>query len=190
MNKESMELWVEYIKFEMGFVETLRRRWDVLGITPGKGGNDVEESEGGVEQVMRGAIVKTVIEEASKSLGAKPTFFKSVLELMESFPFSDEDTRTDLKRFIYEQLKESCWETGEGRWLYVLRDLPSVGADVWDVDMLRARHDEMLKVLKEGWTEREQFKKLYENWLKAMLESLDIDELKQFLLLSYKRIRV
>ena len=32
MNPESIELWVEYVKMELGWVETLRRRWDVLGL--------------------------------------------------------------------------------------------------------------------------------------------------------------
>src|ERR1700742_3567236 len=36
MNSHSVELWIEYVKFELGFVETLRRRWEVLGIAPGR----------------------------------------------------------------------------------------------------------------------------------------------------------
>ncbi|KAF9474566.1 hypothetical protein BDN70DRAFT_815448, partial [Pholiota conissans] len=30
LNGESMELWREYLKMELGFIESLRRRWDVL----------------------------------------------------------------------------------------------------------------------------------------------------------------
>lgn len=32
LNGESAELWIEYLKMELGFVEGMRRRWDVLGI--------------------------------------------------------------------------------------------------------------------------------------------------------------
>ena len=60
MNKESEELWTEYIKFEMGFVEVVRRRRELLGLN--------EASENDSERlVMEGGIVKTVIEQAVKS---------------------------------------------------------------------------------------------------------------------------
>ncbi|KIK68900.1 hypothetical protein GYMLUDRAFT_624408 [Collybiopsis luxurians FD-317 M1] len=36
LNADSVEMWTEYIKMELGFVESLRRRWDVLGITSDK----------------------------------------------------------------------------------------------------------------------------------------------------------
>ncbi|KAG6821051.1 hypothetical protein H0H93_007941 [Arthromyces matolae] len=32
LNDESIELWREYVKMELGFIESLRRRWEVLGI--------------------------------------------------------------------------------------------------------------------------------------------------------------
>ncbi len=32
MNSESIEMWREYVRMELGFVESLRRRWSVLGI--------------------------------------------------------------------------------------------------------------------------------------------------------------
>ncbi|KAF9268817.1 hypothetical protein L218DRAFT_954258 [Marasmius fiardii PR-910] len=32
LNPESIEMWKEFIKMELGFIESLRRRWDVLGI--------------------------------------------------------------------------------------------------------------------------------------------------------------
>ena len=52
INGDSMDLWIEYVKIEMGFIERLRRRWEVLGI----------ETEN--EEVMSGAIVETVITNA------------------------------------------------------------------------------------------------------------------------------
>ena len=32
LNSDSMEMWREYIRMELGFVEGMRRRWNVLGI--------------------------------------------------------------------------------------------------------------------------------------------------------------
>lgn len=52
MNSDSVEMWREYVRMELGFVESLRRRWSVLGIdTKGKGkdtgaGKDKEEVQG------------------------------------------------------------------------------------------------------------------------------------------------
>ncbi|KAF5330694.1 hypothetical protein D9619_006041 [Psilocybe cf. subviscida] len=38
MNGTSVEMWTEYVRMELGFVESLRRRWAVLGISvPGDG---------------------------------------------------------------------------------------------------------------------------------------------------------
>ena len=31
LNADSVEMWREYVRMELGFVESLRRRWSVLG---------------------------------------------------------------------------------------------------------------------------------------------------------------
>jgi hypothetical protein len=54
INGDSMDLWKEYVKMEMGFIERLRRRWEVLGVEN--------------EEVMSGAIVETVITNALQGL--------------------------------------------------------------------------------------------------------------------------
>ena len=66
LNKEHVPLWIEYVKFELGFVEGLRRRWDVLGV----GSEDVlaDSSEEARKEIMQGAIVKAVISEAAKGV--------------------------------------------------------------------------------------------------------------------------
>ncbi|KZS98366.1 hypothetical protein SISNIDRAFT_404625 [Sistotremastrum niveocremeum HHB9708] len=56
INRESLLLWREYVKMEIGFVEGLRRRWAVLG---------VEEQES-MREVLDGGIVRTAIAEARK----------------------------------------------------------------------------------------------------------------------------
>ena len=94
LNPESIEMWREYVKMELGFVESLRRRWGVLGIeVEAKGkqrAQDVDESqemddnevermqldaedegdegEAARRQIMEGAIVKSVMSNAVKGL--------------------------------------------------------------------------------------------------------------------------
>jgi len=69
LNKENVALWTEYVKFELGFVEGLRRRWDVLGLGSEEGGaaaGGEDASEEARREIMQGGIVKAVISEAAK----------------------------------------------------------------------------------------------------------------------------
>lgn len=78
LNAESVELWTEYVKMELTYVETLRRRWAVLGIegaAKGKGKSADEnstlpddESEESRRLVMEGAVVLAVMENALKGM--------------------------------------------------------------------------------------------------------------------------
>ncbi|KAJ3727158.1 U3 small nucleolar RNA-associated protein 6-domain-containing protein [Lentinula raphanica] len=43
LNEKSVEMWTEYVRMELGFVESLRRRWGVLGIGEGMGGEGTSE---------------------------------------------------------------------------------------------------------------------------------------------------
>ncbi|TFK54305.1 hypothetical protein OE88DRAFT_1625427 [Heliocybe sulcata] len=50
MNPESVDMWREYLKMEMGWVESVRRRWSVLGLdTKGKG-----REKRGISRVLAG----------------------------------------------------------------------------------------------------------------------------------------
>ena len=68
MNPESAELWTEYVKMELGYIESLRRRWEVLGINTEKAPKGEDESEGTRKLVMQGAIVRAVLENAVKGV--------------------------------------------------------------------------------------------------------------------------
>jgi len=57
MNPESIDMWIEYLRMELGFVETVRRRWETLGI---------RGEEEGARVVMEGGIVESVISSAGK----------------------------------------------------------------------------------------------------------------------------
>jgi U3 small nucleolar RNA-associated protein 6 len=49
LNADSVDLWREYVKMELGFVESIRRRWAVLGISVGGKG---KQAAGTADTVM------------------------------------------------------------------------------------------------------------------------------------------
>jgi U3 small nucleolar RNA-associated protein 6 len=89
LNAGCAELWREYVRLEMGFVEAVRRRWDVLGISLDDDDEDDEDGSGQGERVdraeeeamgdtarraiMSGAIVRQAIDSAAK--GELSTFY-------------------------------------------------------------------------------------------------------------------
>jgi U3 small nucleolar RNA-associated protein 6 len=64
MNGERAELWAELVRVELSFVEGLRRRWHVLGVKVGGEAMDVDDEAR--EEVMQGAIVRSVMESAAR----------------------------------------------------------------------------------------------------------------------------
>lgn len=81
LNADSTEMWREYVRLELGFVEAVRRRWGVLGITleSDDGEEEGERVDRAEEQamgdaarreIMDGAIVRQAIDSAAK--GERP----------------------------------------------------------------------------------------------------------------------
>lgn len=129
LNADSVDMWREYVRMELGFVEGMKRRWTVLGIheedhpvaeaetttaeedtaplTPEeiaaeKGGDEGERAR---QAIMDGAIVKSVILSAAKALPSINLF--SALEvLIRSYP-SQERLRTALLDHLYSVLKDT-----------------------------------------------------------------------------------
>jgi U3 small nucleolar RNA-associated protein 6 len=79
LNADCVDMWREYVRLELGFVEALRRRWDVLGIsledtspdgeTQGERVDRAEEKAMGDtarQAIMDGAIVREAIDGAAK----------------------------------------------------------------------------------------------------------------------------
>jgi U3 small nucleolar RNA-associated protein 6 len=74
LNAGSVEMWREYVRLELGFVEAVRRRWELLGIeVEGGGGGErvdkaAEEAMGDEARraIMDGAIVRQAIDSAAK----------------------------------------------------------------------------------------------------------------------------
>ncbi|CUA70428.1 U3 small nucleolar RNA-associated protein 6 [Rhizoctonia solani] len=92
INPESVELWTEYIRMELGYCEGLRRRWKTLGIDPSS-----QNDEGqAVEAIVSGAVARTVISSAIESF---PTLalLGSVQTLLLSYP-------TELRAGLIEHL--------------------------------------------------------------------------------------
>lgn len=58
LNAESVEMWREYVRMELGFIESLRRRWDILGISDvggsGKGKEKAKETDLALDVDMDG----------------------------------------------------------------------------------------------------------------------------------------
>ncbi|KAI0073382.1 hypothetical protein K474DRAFT_1721714 [Panus rudis PR-1116 ss-1] len=123
MNNDSVEMWREYVKMELGFVESMRRRWSVLGIDvdgkdKGKGKERIsaisegeaeqmqvdaeeegDESEAARREILQGAIVKSVISSAVKAL-PKPELLLSLNSLLITFP-SPQALRSTLLDYLY-----------------------------------------------------------------------------------------
>ncbi len=77
LNADCASMWREYVRLELGFVEALRRRWDVLGISlvdqDGESQGEridraEEEAMGDAARraIMDGAIVRQAIDSAAK----------------------------------------------------------------------------------------------------------------------------
>ncbi|KAG0706054.1 U3 small nucleolar RNA-associated protein 6-domain-containing protein [Suillus ampliporus] len=128
LNADSVDMWREYVRMEMGFVEGMKRRWTVLGIheedhpvdetektaeedmaplTPEeiaaeKGGDEGEKAR---QAIMDGAIVKSVISSAAKALPSI-SLFSALEDLIRSYP-SQEHLRTALLDHLYGVLKDT-----------------------------------------------------------------------------------
>ena len=105
LNSDNVEMWKEYVKMELGFIEGLRRRWELLGIrvdVKGKGkdtlDSDVENmevdaieedsAEAARREIMQGGIVKAVIANAAKGGVVCTSSLRTFLTFLANWPFS------------------------------------------------------------------------------------------------------
>ncbi|KAG6920097.1 hypothetical protein DXG01_010165 [Tephrocybe rancida] len=128
LNAESVELWREYVKMELGFIESLRRRWEILGIDTKNGElsqdtdaadpsglimpgvDDAAAAEGPMEEeeadgadarkeILQGAIVKSVMSGAAQAL-PKNELFETLKTLLTEYP-SPPPLRDTLLEHLY-----------------------------------------------------------------------------------------
>ncbi|KAJ6497859.1 U3 small nucleolar RNA-associated protein 6-domain-containing protein [Mycena sanguinolenta] len=112
LNAESVDMWREYVRMELVFMENLRRRWDVLGLDNEKGkGRAEEDPEQHAEPadaraaIMDGAIVKSVIASAVQAVDSID-LFEALITLIHEFPVAD-GVRTDLLEQVYRLLRKA-----------------------------------------------------------------------------------
>ncbi|KAI0250182.1 U3 small nucleolar RNA-associated protein 6-domain-containing protein [Lactifluus subvellereus] len=181
LNAGAAEMWREYVRLELGFVEAVRRRWDVLGIAVdedekdgsvvggegrGKGGERVDRAEeeamgdAARRAVMDGAIVRHAIDAAAKAL---PTIelFRGLQTLIAGYP-APGSLRRSLLDHLDVRLAESLPGDAAGVVLRATRGLALAPAEEEEfaggstlVDALRRANEEMLAALRaDTMTER------------------------------------
>ncbi|KAF9059793.1 U3 small nucleolar RNA-associated protein 6-domain-containing protein [Rhodocollybia butyracea] len=92
LNADNVEMWTEYVKMELGFIESLRRRWDLLGISKVETESDMDpeivkldQEEAARTHVLDGIIVKAVLDSAVKAL-PQIELFESLNQLLTTYP--------------------------------------------------------------------------------------------------------
>ncbi|KAJ7039218.1 U3 small nucleolar RNA-associated protein 6-domain-containing protein [Mycena alexandri] len=173
INPESIEMWREYVRMELAFMESLRRRWDVLGLDEkGKGREALGEGEEAGEMhadqaseealadgetgaaearaaIMRGGIVKSVIGSAASAVD-RPELFEALIGLMHEFPLTDAGVKRVLLEQVYGLLRAACPRDPRAARLLAGRFLTGelVGEEL--VDGIERANEEMLGLCGDG----------------------------------------
>lgn len=131
MIPKSHDLWREYIKLELGWVEGLRRRWQVLGVNiEPKAGVDVDtdaltggegsfgpDGEDARKAILSGQLALHAINSALE--GIPPTdpmgmeFRQSLLDALRVYPSA---LRTKCLEAVYDNLRRIDGDAGKGVW--------------------------------------------------------------------------
>lgn len=107
MNPESIDMWREYVRMELGFIESLRRRWDVLGIsligTAQSKGNKGKDQVDPSEHIQFGGGLSDVIGsegEGQEGAGAPPSSSRGQKEIETEYGRLDGDEGAAARRQI------------------------------------------------------------------------------------------
>ncbi|KAH7108205.1 U3 small nucleolar RNA-associated protein 6-domain-containing protein [Auriculariales sp. MPI-PUGE-AT-0066] len=131
LNGESVELWREYARMELGYVERLRRRWDKLGAKSrtedDAAGEDEDEDEGEAARrlVLDGAIVCEVITNAIKA-APRWELFEAFHGVLISHPWS---VRANVMQHLLESVPPAVNEAHSARFA-LLRATRSLGYEL------------------------------------------------------------
>ncbi|KAK0213041.1 U3 small nucleolar RNA-associated protein 6-domain-containing protein [Desarmillaria ectypa] len=210
LNADSIDMWREYVKMELGFIESLRRRWDVLGIEEDdktaterdralmidefRGQDDVipievdddaekDEGEEARKEIMKGAIVKSVISNAVEAL-PKIELFESLNDVITQYPVQP-SLRESLVAHLDDLLRQRLHEHPRSMKLLASRFLGSDMAGCELVEGIR-KANEMLMGATDGGEEGvlEGYGNFVEQWCKAAID----ENLKLYLIGSLERV--
>ncbi|KAH9485258.1 U3 small nucleolar RNA-associated protein 6 [Psilocybe cubensis] len=189
LNPESLEMWKEYVKMELGFIESLRRRWDVLGIKLGAKEEEKEdaselivgegisekevdktaemdgeyEKEEARRKVMDGAIVASVISSAAQAI-PRVELFECIKEAICNYP-SPGGLRQRLLDHLYEEARRRL--PGDARMaVFVARR--QLGAGVTGsalVEGIRTANEELAGRIRETGAKNEELCAAYMEFL-------------------------
>ncbi|KAL6308122.1 U3 small nucleolar RNA-associated protein 6-domain-containing protein [Sparassis latifolia] len=219
LNADSVEMWREYVRMELGFVESLRRRWGVLGIDvaqgdKGKGkemekekaidegllafedeamgeGEDVQmaadqeegaEDEAARRDIMQGAIVKSVMDNAAKAL-PKFELFASLHDLLVTYPCPPE-LRDALLEHLFVLLRSTLPTDPAAIKLSATRYLtPGLKGEAL-IDALKGANEQLVKAVRDNSTSSSSLAAAYATFVKEWCKKDVDDTLKGYLVAS------
>ncbi|KAJ7124943.1 U3 small nucleolar RNA-associated protein 6-domain-containing protein [Mycena epipterygia] len=201
INPESVDMWREYVRMELGFIESLRRRWDVLGLDDkGKGREQEEEEEEDTEAllaadgassaearaaIMQGAIVKSVIASAVQALD-KVELFEALIALIHEFPLADGLARVLLEQ-VYGLLRAARPRDPRAARMLAQRFLEPGLAGEELVDAVQRANDTFVALCGDGGEDMFQ---AYVEFAAAVCEGLMDESLKLYLVSSVRGLIV
>ncbi|KAG6811996.1 hypothetical protein H0H92_004961 [Tricholoma furcatifolium] len=213
LNAESIELWREYVKMELGFIENLRRRWEVLGINttkpsqekqgtdsvdtssfimPDVGDTDIpdepkeEEADGADarKEILQGAIVKSVMNNAAQAL-PKIELFTSLKTLLMEYP-SPAPLRESLLEHLYNVLGKTLPNDAGAIKIRANRHLrPDLKGESL-VEGLKRANEELVEATGAGASEEvyQVYAEFVEEWCGAVIDR----NMKQYLISTLRSI--
>ncbi|KAJ3530930.1 hypothetical protein NM688_g7645 [Phlebia brevispora] len=214
LNSESVEMWREYVKMEMGFVEGMRRRWGVLGIEmkgkekargsmeDGMEENEVAEmqhdadgkgddAEQARRQILEGAIVKSVIAHApdySAFTEALPQveLFTALHNLILTYP-APEPFRTALLDHLHDLLKQTLPADPTAVRLAITRTLTPGLTGAALVDGLKDANENLTKAVEQASREDRNVVGMgatYAEFVQEWVQKSDLDDSIKLYLLT------
>ncbi|RDB24910.1 U3 small nucleolar RNA-associated protein 6 [Hypsizygus marmoreus] len=212
LNPESVDLWREYVKMELGFIESLRRRWDILEINAGdekkgararddpshhimRGLDEIDEAaqesmevddevEGADsrKEIMQGAIVKSVITSAVQAL-PKMELFEALHGALVEYP-SEPTLRQAVLEHLYDLLRHTLRDDAGAIRLLAGRFLKGDLKGEALVEGLRCANEEMLQRAQDGSREEvlQAYASFVEEWCGASIDA----NLKEYLVSSLR----
>ncbi|KAJ6558535.1 U3 small nucleolar RNA-associated protein 6-domain-containing protein [Mycena vulgaris] len=201
INPESIDMWREYVRMELAFIESLRRRWDVLGLDQkGKGKEEAVHAVQATEElleadadqgaearaaIMQGAVVRSVITSAAKAVD-KTELFEALIALIHEFPLADGLAHGLLEQ-VYGLLRAARPRDPRAARLLAERFLPPGLGDEELVDGVQRANEEMLALCRDGG---EELFEAYINFAAAVCDRVQDSSLKLYLVSSVRGLIV